>query len=144
MKYNSIDNLSLLIDEVTLAHKKIIILNNSLSSNELSQNELINNKALMIIDILDLIENIDEQEHDNSLYVYIKKIKKKLINILTSLEIEEIVFPENRITNGHVRVIETQIPDSNHQSGTIVTIVRNGYIKQKTKVIRPADVITFR
>ena len=144
MHQNQINNFSELLKEITSMKKEIIFLNNNIATKDIEYNNFIINKSLMIIDILDLIDTFDDEEHGSTSYVYIKKIKKKLLNILYSMDVEEITFPDNKISTGFVRIIEAQT-STEDSPGTIKVIVRKGYyIKGKNKVIRPADVISVK
>ncbi len=106
----------------------------------------INDTALKLIDILDLIDTIKASAVSNNIVnaatelVVIKKIERRLIEVLKSLQIVEIIFKDNKIDTENARVIET-IQNPNLEPGTIVSICRKGY-RTENRVIRSADVIT--
>ncbi|OGT41595.1 MAG: nucleotide exchange factor GrpE [Gammaproteobacteria bacterium RIFCSPHIGHO2_12_FULL_40_19] len=75
--------------------------------------------------------------------VVIKKIEKRLRNILTSHDVSEITFPNNQVEVGKARVVETRELLSDTTPGTILDICRKGY-QRNDKVLRPADVVTAK
>lgn len=96
--------------------------------------------ALKIIDILDMLDIL----HENSLLDHnavIKKIEKRLRNILTAHDVSEITFLNNQVEVGKARVVETRELSSDTTPGIILEICRKGY-QRNDKVLRPADVIT--
>jgi molecular chaperone GrpE (heat shock protein) len=105
----------------------------------------IDNYALRIIDILDMIEMIKptiEKENNATGQLIIKKVEKRLSAILQSCDVKEITFANEGIEIGKTRVLETQQKTSPEiPTGTIVKICRKGY-QRANKTIRPADVIT--
>ncbi len=102
----------------------------------------INDAALMIIDILDMITvSISNMNDESNALIIIKKIEKRLVNLLRRWQVEEIKFMNNQIELGKVRVLETRKTQEKVLAGTIIEICRKGY-QQNKKIIRPADVIT--
>ena len=113
------------------------------SENDFERN--INDAALHIIDILDMIAmsilNMNNLSDTQSALLIIKKIEKRLINLLSRWHIEEIKFINNQIEPGKARVLETRKTQEEIPAGTIIEICRKGY-QQNKNIIRPADVIT--
>lgn len=106
----------------------------------------LNNSALKIIDIIDMLEttksNIDLNNTTNTdFHPIIKKVEKRLLDILKYWQIEEIVFRDKQIEIGKARVIETRESSGEVPAGSIIEVCRKGY-KCGNKVVRPADVIT--
>jgi len=97
-----------------------------------------NDAALRIIDILDLIETVGSST-DTPLVI--KKIEKRLVDILKRWKIQEIIFKDGQIEVGKVRVLEARKVDEEIPAGAIIEICRKGY-QCGDKTIRPADVIT--
>ena len=103
--------------------------------------------ALCVIDILDMINatqldnsEIADEAHSNAKLI-IKKIEKRLIELLKHWQVQEIVFKAGRVEVGKTRVLETRKVSEDIPIGTILEICREGY-QRGVKVIRPADVIT--
>ena len=114
------------------------------SQNNFDRN--LEDSALRIIDILDMIEmaklNMDLEGTINSnAQRIINKIEKRLFGILQSWQVQEIVFEEGKIEVGKSRVVETQKVSGEIPTGTIIEICRKGY-QRRDKIIRPTDVIT--
>ena len=137
-----IEEIETRICELQIAH---VSLQEQLTQSKNTAERTIEGSALRIIDILDLIEmaKLNSVLHDQINFdsqLIIKKIEKRLLEILKSLQVHEIIFKENQIEIGKTRVIETR--NVSHQSsGTIVEICRKGY-QRGDKTIRPTDVIT--
>lgn len=98
----------------------------------------LNDAALRIIDILDLIETVGPNT-DASLVI--KKIEKRLADILKRWKIQEIIFKDGQIEVGKARVLEARKVTGEMPAGTIIEICRKGY-QCANKTIRPAYVIT--
>ena len=102
--------------------------------------------ALRVIDILDMIGlaklnmNLNNEANANSQLI-IKKVERRLTDLLKHWQIQEVLFPDNRIETGKARVLETRKVSEAIPAGTIIEVCRKGY-QRNNKVIRPADVIT--
>lgn len=110
-----------------------------------NHSRFIDNSALRIIDILDMIEmtklnvGLDNDVNSNGQFI-IKKIEKRLTEVLKQWQVQEIIFQEGIVEAGKARVLETQKILSK-SAGTIIEVCRKGY-QRDGKTIRPADVIT--
>ena len=102
--------------------------------------------ALRIIDILDMLDMIklnmtlDDPANSNAQLI-IKKTEKRLTDILRHSQVQEIIFKDGRIEAGKTRVLETRQVSNEIPTGTIIEVCRKGY-QRGDKTIRPADVIT--
>ena len=106
----------------------------------------LNDSALRIIDVLDMIEktksNMDlDSEANSNMWLIIKKIEKRLTDILRYWQVQEIVFKDDRIEVGKARVLETRKVSGEIFTGVIIEVCRKGY-QRGDKIIRPVDVIT--
>ncbi|HBI21980.1 MAG TPA: nucleotide exchange factor GrpE [Legionella sp.] len=103
--------------------------------------------ALRIIQILDMLDNTSSSrlglsnEVPSNAERIIKKIEKRLIEILTHNQVQEIIVKNGCVEAGKTRVIETRPASEEAPAGTIIQICRKGY-QRGDKVIRPTDVIT--
>jgi molecular chaperone GrpE len=105
------------------------------------------NTALKIIDIIDMIESFSSDktiEPDDAVLwntqQLIKKIEKRLMDLLRQWKVKKISFENGQIEKGKARVMETRILHGKNPSD-IISICREGY-QRGEKVIRPADVVT--
>lgn len=115
---------------------------------KLSHNDFerrINTLALKIIDILDLIEtvrlNMNFESQPNT-QLFIKKIEKRLVNVLKHNQVQEITLKDGELEAGKTRVIEKRkaiVGASSHKG--IVEVCRKGY-QRGNVILRPVDVIT--
>lgn len=104
-----------------------------------------------LFEILDAFENIDtilesrKDELDKSARMLgrnIRSIHKKTSRLVRSAEIVPIEFPDNRAIMHLCKVVETR-PDPDLENETILSIVKNGYIKRVDgTVLRKAEVVT--
>ena len=105
---------------------------------------VLNDAALRIIDILDMITivepNIGLDNGTNSQLV-IRKIEKRLVDVLRRWQVQEIVFKDDQIETDKIRVLATRPVSADLPAGTIIEVCRKGY-QRNGKTIRPADVIS--
>ena len=100
--------------------------------------------ALRLIDILDMIEVTKSNIEDKSnTQMIINKVEKRIIDVLRRLKVQEIIFTNGCVEIGKARVLEVREATNLQQSGTILEICRKGYCRGD-KIIRPADVITVK
>jgi len=92
--------------------------------------------ALRIIDILDLITANSYTDKQ----IIINKIEKRLLDLLRRWQVQEIIFKDGKIEVGKARVMETRSA-VDMPTGTILEVCRKGY-QRGAKTIRSADVIT--
>jgi len=104
-----------------------------------------------IIDVIDTFEKAEEviiekelNKSEESIKVMNRynTVQSKLLKLLQKYGITKIDFPEKKLMVGFCKVIETE-PDSTKANDTIITIVRNGYIRGK-ELIREAEVIIVK
>ena len=139
---NSIEKIESRICKLQISH---VSLQEKLKSSQNNFERNLDESALRIIDILDLIEitkenmNLSKDVHSYSQIIF-KKIEKRLADILKKWEVQEIIFKNGQVEVGKTRVIETR-PVSSSSEGSIVEVCRKGY-QRGDKTIRPADVIT--
>ncbi len=104
-----------------------------------------------IIQIVDTFENAeqlisekgwDQSEDTKKVIIRYKNVYNQMIRLLSAKGVTKLDFPENRLIIGFCRVVETE-PDSTKANDTIISIVREGYIRG-SELIRPADVIIVK
>lgn len=141
-------------------HKIELLLKKQLSNNldlknkvkelELEKQDIMKDFFLSIIKIIDRFENKEEnlkEKHlgDEKATKVIKSyssIKKQLLNILKKHGVTLLEFPENRLIVGFSKVVETE-PDRTKNDDTIISIVKNGYIRG-SELIREAELIVVK
>ena len=104
-----------------------------------------NDAALRVIDILDMIDTIESNpcvsDASGSIdRLIIKKIVKRLADLLKRWQVTEIDLNEARLEEGKIRVLEVQATTAEAPAGAILKICRKGY-QRANKIIRAADVI---
>lgn len=105
--------------------------------------------ALKIIDILDMMENarthlnlcdaLNSRANANAELI-LHKIEKRLSAVLQCLQVQEISLTDGQNEIGTIRVIDTKTSLITSSKGEILEVCRKGY-KRGTKIIRAADVI---
>jgi molecular chaperone GrpE (heat shock protein) len=140
---NSIEQIKMRICELQKAH---VSLQEQFKAYQNNVDSNLNDSALKIIDILDMIEttksNVDlDNEANSNTQLIIKKIEKRLIAILKYWQVQEIVFKDGQIEVGKAKVLETRKVPGEIPVNTIVEVCRKGY-QRGNKTIRPADVVT--
>lgn len=147
MKINelqSIEQVEMRICELQKAH---ISLQEQFKAYQNNNERNLNDSALKIIDILDMIEttksNTDllDGEASSNVRLIIKKIEKRLTDILRYWQVQEIIFKDGQIEVGKTRVLETRKVPGKTPTSVIIEVCRKGY-QRGDKIIRPADVIT--
>lgn len=142
--HNKLDSIIKLEERIIGLQKSFVLSQEELRNFKTSTAQNNVDSILRVIDILDLIELILIRENieDNSNFrVVIKKIEKRLRDLLKYWQVKEIIFTNNQIEPGKVRVLDTRTAFMGVLPGTIIEICRKGY-QQGERVIRPADVIT--
>jgi len=71
-----------------------------------------------------------------------KKTRKSLEYLVMQLDISKITFPDNQLIESFCKVVGTE-PDASKPDNTILTIVKNGYIRGD-ELIREAEVIVVK
>ena len=127
--------------------KSQVSLQEKLKRGENQFERMMDDAILRIIDILDMIEwsrkNRDlSGDADPNVPLIIKKIEKRLFEMICCWQVQEIRLEDGKIEPGKVRVLETRKSSSKEIStGSIIEVCRKGY-QRGNKIIRPADVIT--
>ena len=101
----------------------------------------INDSTLRVIDILDMIDTVQSKITVDGAPLVIKKIEKRLNEILRRWQVQEINLSDGRVEAGKTRVLETRQTTDETPTGTIIEVCRKGY-QRGEKTIRTADVIT--
>jgi len=130
-------------DCIANLQKENVLLQDQVQTLKKDSDRCIEDSALRIIDILDMIHLMQSSLNADASVVIIQKITKRLYDILKQWQIYEITFPSGQIEVGKVRVIETRPASTDISTGTIIEICRKGY-QRGNKIIRPADVITVK
>ena len=91
-----------------------------------------------MIDSIKLTSDIEKKSNEQ---LIIKKIEKRLLDVLKKWQIQEIIINENQLEAGTVRVIDTRAASESILAGTVIEVCRKGY-QCNERIIRPADVIT--
>jgi molecular chaperone GrpE (heat shock protein) len=136
----------LLTEELT----KKLELKNKLKEKELEKQDVMKDFFLGIINIIDSIESKEENltqkysqnEIANKVIKSFSSIKKQLINLLSKHGVTQINFLEGKLIIGFSKVIETE-PDPTKKNDTIVSIIKNGYIRG-SELIREAELIVVK
>lgn len=144
MATDAIDSIEQIKNRIYELQKSHVSLQEQFKSFESNTERNLNDMALRIISILDMIEMTLSNvtlDHNPNASLIIKKIEKQLINLLQHSHVQEITLLNNKVELGKVRVIEVQKTSENLPSGSILKICRKGY-ERGDKIIRPIDVIT--
>lgn len=140
------DPIDEVIKRVSALQKFSIVSQETIKSMQRQQEKTIDQILLQLIDLLDLIDAFKKNEplcsEDKNNRVLFK-IEKRLLQILAHLDTHEIEFPNNKISPGKTRVIETQESTGDVKTGEIINICRKGY-QRGDSVIRSADVIAVK
>ena len=141
--HNSIEQIEKRITEL---QQSKVSLQEQLKQSQITFERNLDDSALRIIDILDMIDttkNSNDLDHDtnSNAPLIIKKIEKKLIEVLRRWQVQELVTIDGRVEAGKTRVIATRPISDVVSAGAIVEICRKGY-QRGDKTLRPTDVIT--
>jgi molecular chaperone GrpE (heat shock protein) len=129
---------------------EVLELKTSLKNKELEKQDLMKEFFLAIIEVVDSYENkenslLEKIPSDSECIKIINSfaaIKKKLLNLLLKYGVTKVEFPENKLIIGFSKVVGTE-PDPTKKNDTIISIVRNGYIRAH-EVIREAELIIVK
>lgn len=129
---------------------EVLELKTSLKNKELEKQDLMKEFFLAIIEVVDSYENketsmLEKLPADSECIKIINSfaaIKKKLINLLSKYGVTKVEFPENKLIIGFSKVVGTE-PDPTKKNDSIISIVRNGYIRAH-EVIREAELIIVK
>ncbi len=129
------------ISELQRSH---IELQEKLKNDQNNFENTLQDSALRIIDLLDMITAVESNmgvNDETNAWLVIKKIEKRLIALLQYWRVEEITFKDGQIEVGKTRVLETRPVLGDLPANSIIEVCRKGY-QRDGKIIRPADVIT--
>jgi molecular chaperone GrpE (heat shock protein) len=144
------DEINQLKDKISENLSEILTLKNAIKNLELEKQDIRKEFFLGIIDVIDSYENKEsslfskytaDNEH-NKIINSFSIIKKRLFNLLEKYGVTKITFPENKLIIGFSKVVGTE-PDLTRKNDSIISIVRNGYIKGH-EVIREAELIVVK
>ncbi|MDR0630565.1 MAG: nucleotide exchange factor GrpE [Holosporales bacterium] len=144
-------NISQLEDLIKNHLSAISNLANQIEQKELEKHDLLKETALGIIDIIDSFERLEEEiiEKRRNKSKDVSKIMKryqtihaKLIYLLQKKGITKIEFPNNRLIVGLCEITSTE-PDLSKENDEIISIVKNGYVKDN-ELIRAAQIIVVK
>ena len=129
---------------------EVLELKTSLKNKELEKQDLMKEFFLAIIEVVDSYENkenslLEKIPSDSECIKIINSfaaIKKKLLNLLLKYGVTKVEFPENKLIIGFSKVVGTE-PDPTKKNDSIISIVRNGYIRAH-EVIREAELIIVK
>lgn len=129
---------------------EVLELKTSLKNKELEKQDLMKDLFLAIIEVVDSYENkenslLEKIPFDSECIKIINSfaaIKKKLLNLLLKYGVTKVEFPENKLIIGFSKVVGTE-PDPTKNNDSIISIVRNGYIRAH-EVIREAELIIVK
>lgn len=129
---------------------EVLELKTSLKNKELEKQDLMKEFFLAIIEVVDSYENkenslLEKIPSDSECIRIINSfaaIKKKLLNLLLKYGVTKVEFPENKLIIGFSKVVGTE-PDPTKKNDSIISIVRNGYIRAH-EVIREAELIIVK
>jgi molecular chaperone GrpE (heat shock protein) len=103
--------------------------------------------------IIEIIDNINsknanlqqrygEEDAGRKVLKSYRSVPKQLISLLAQNGITKLTFPENRAILGFCKIVGVE-PDDNLPNETIITVVRDGYIRG-SECIREAELIVVK
>ena len=137
-------SLETILERVCELQKSYVSLQEQLKKVQVDAECEFGQRALAVIDVLDLIEMTQANqsfELEANASIVINKIRKRLLALLSKWGVQEIQFKEGRVEPGKARVLETEKVVDDRVAGSILKICRKGYACGE-RVIRPADVVT--
>ena len=144
MKSNVIHSMLQIEASISELQRSNIKLQEQLKKDQNNFEYVLNDAALRIIDILDMITTVEPNiglDDGTNAQLVIRKIEKRLIDVLRHLQVQEIVFKDYQIETDKIRVLATRPVSGDLPAGTIIEVCRKGY-QRNGKTIRPADVIS--
>jgi molecular chaperone GrpE (heat shock protein) len=141
MHTNELDAIEQIETRLAAIQQSHIALQEQIKQAENDLERHINDSALRVIDILDMIDTVQSKITVDGAPLVVKKIEKRLNDILRRWQVQEINLTDGRVEAGKTRVLETRQTTDETPKGTIIEICRKGY-QRGEKTIRTADVIT--
>lgn len=138
-------------NKVSELSRENLTLRNRLEEFEKGQDKRIDEIFCEILTVIDTFERAEQtiREHEMDKDENTKKAinrllnpKKKLLFVLEKFDVKRIEFENNKSVEELCEVSDTE-PDSNRETGDIVSIEKQGYTRQG-HLIRPAEVIIVK
>ena len=138
-------------NKVSELSRENLTLRNKLEKFEKSQDKRIDEifcEFLTVIDTFERAEQIireremDKDENTKKAINRLLNAKKKALYVLEKFDVKRIEFENNKSVEELCEVSDTE-PDSNRETGDIVSIEKQGYTRQG-HLIRPAEVIIVK
>lgn len=129
---------------------EILTLKKTVKNLEIAKQDLMKEFILGIIEVIDSFENKENSlltkyssnDESNKIINSFSIIRKKLNILLENYGVTKITFPDNKLIVGFSKVVGTE-PDMLKKNDSIISIVRNGYIRGH-EVIREAEIIVVK
>ena len=138
-------------NKVSELSREKLALKNKIEELEKNQDKKINEIFCEFLTIIDTFERAEqtikerEMDKDETTKKAINRLlnaKKKALFVLEKFDVKRIEFDNNKSVEELCEVSDTE-PDSNRETGDIVSIEKQGYTRQG-HLIRPAEVIIVK
>lgn len=138
-------------NKVSELSRENLTLKNKIEELEKNQDKKINEIFCEFLTIIDTFERAEqtikerEMDKDETTKKAINRLlnaKKKALFVLEKFDVKRIEFDNNKSVEELCEVSDTE-PDSNRETGSIVSIEKQGYTRQG-HLIRPAEVIIVK
>ena len=138
-------------NKVSELSRENLTLKNKIEELEKNQDKKINEIFCEFLTIIDTFERAEqtikerEMDKDETTKKAINRVlnaKKKALVVLEKFDVKRIEFDNNKSVEELCEVSDTE-PDSNRETGDIVSIEKQGYTRQG-HLIRPAEVIIVK
>ncbi len=138
-------------NKVSELSRENLTLKNKIEELEKNQDKKINEIFCEFLTIIDTFERAEqtikerEMDKDETTKKAINRLlnaKKKALFVLEKFDVKRIEFDNNKSVEELCEVSDTE-PDSNRETGDIVSIEKQGYTRQG-HLIRPAEVIIVK
>lgn len=143
-------NFSTLGTIIVADRQQIVDLRKDIKDLKNEKQDLMKDFFLSVIKIIDSFESKEENlteryitntDAEKVIQSY-SSIKKQLLNLLSKYGVTKLEFPENRLIVGFSKVVDTE-PDQTKKNGTIIEVIKNGYIRG-SELIREAEIIIVK
>lgn len=138
-------------NKVSELSRENLTLRNKLEKFEKSQDKRIDEIFCEFLTVIDTFERaeqtiiereMDKDENTKKAINRLLNAKKKALYVLEKFDVKRIEFENNKSVEELCEVSDTE-PDSNRETGDIVSIEKQGYTRQG-HLIRPAEVIIVK
>lgn len=132
-------------ERIVALQSAVVGLKEQLKKQQNNFENTLDQSALKIIDILDMINMVtaNNLNRETNLALLLEKIEKNLVALLRAWQVQEITVVDYQIDPSKLRVVDTRQSVENIAITKIIEICRKGY-QRGNKIIRPADVITSK